>query len=84
MKKVVVLVAALILTTGCTVVNYQGLAQSKDGSLYVSGNERAPFSAPTAVVLECMADGEKDYVCEKRYPADAVDLFGDLSMTRSM
>ena len=82
MKKVLVLTAALALMTGCTVVNYQGIAQSKDGSLFISGNERAPFSDPTAVVLECKADGDKDYVCEKRYPADAVDLFGDLSLTR--
>jgi len=84
MKKTIVLAAALALMTGCTVVNYQGLAQSKDGSLYVAGNERAPFANPTSIILECKSDGAKDYVCNKRYPADAVDLFGDLSMTRSM
>ena len=73
---------AIFLLNACTVVHYQGIAQSKDGALNISGAEKGFSSNPKAVVLECDADGPSDYVCNKRYPGDSVDMFGNAKMTR--
>lgn len=74
---------SLLLLNACTVVHYQGIAQSSDGSLNVSGQETRFMSSPRAVVLQCNVDGDKDYVCNQHYPADSVDLFANASATRN-
>lgn len=80
--KLLLLFMMLIMTTSCTAVNYQAIALSKDGSFNVSGSETGLFSMSKAIVLECEKESKTDYVCAKRYPGEAVALYGDLTMKR--
>ena len=81
--KLIFLLFNFLLLSACTVVHYQGIAQSADRSLNISGQEIAFMVQPKAIVLECRLDGAVDYVCYKNYPGDSVSLFANPNVMRA-
>ncbi len=66
----------------CAVVHYKALAQSDSGQLIISGEQINFWAFADAVVLICTPDDPKNYTCSKSYPADNINLWGNMSIMR--
>lgn len=65
---------------------FQGVSISDDGKINVSGTEFGFAAPPKGIVIACNQEVQKkdniDYICEKFYPGDSVDIFANLKMKR--